>query len=53
MARECKVSLRSSNDDFFDVSEVMAFESQPIKNMIDDTSFVGATLLPIFLERYS
>nr|ABK23709.1 unknown [Picea sitchensis] len=46
MARECKVSLKSSDDELFDVNEAVAFESQTIKNMIEDTGTASAIPLP-------
>jgi S-phase kinase-associated protein 1 len=42
MAGECKVTLKSSNGDLFDVNEAVAFESQTIKNMIEDTGTASA-----------
>ena len=42
MAGECKVTLKSSNGDLFDVDEAVAFESQTIKNMIEDTGTASA-----------
>ena len=44
MARESKVSLKISNDKLFEVNEAVAFESQTIKNMIEDTG--TATTIP-------
>ena len=44
MARESKVSLKSSDDELFEVNEAIAFESHTIKNMIEDTG--TATAIP-------
>jgi len=46
MDRESKVSLKSSDDELFDVTEAVAFESQTIKNMIEDTGTANAIPLP-------
>ena len=46
MARESKVSLKSSVDDELSkVNEAVSFESQTIKNMIEDTG-TTTTILP-------
>eukprot|EP00253_Pinus_taeda_P035294 PITA_35294 len=46
MASESKVSLRSSDGELFDVTEAVAFESQTIKYMIEDTGTANAIPLP-------
>jgi len=46
LARECKVSLKSSNDELFDVNEAVAFESQTIKNVTEDTGIASTIPLP-------
>jgi hypothetical protein len=46
MARECKVTLKSSDAELFDVDEAVAFESQTIKNMIESTGTTSALPLP-------
>ncbi|MCO5596346.1 hypothetical protein L7F22_050407 [Adiantum nelumboides] len=37
MSKESKVKLKSSDDEMFEVEEVVAFESQTIKDMVEDT----------------
>jgi S-phase kinase-associated protein 1 len=52
--------LKSSNGDLFDVDEAVAFESQTIKNMIEDTGTtsalplrnVSSRILLKFIEYY-
>lgn len=46
MVMERKVTLKSLDDQLFDVTEAMAFESQIFKIMIKDTGTTNATLLP-------
>ena len=46
MATERKVTLKSSDDELFDVTEAVAFESQIIKIMIEDTGTANVILLP-------
>jgi S-phase kinase-associated protein 1 len=46
MARECKVTLKSSDAELFEVDEAVALESQTIKNMIEDTGTASALPLP-------
>eukprot|EP00253_Pinus_taeda_P009152 PITA_09152 len=46
MASESKVTLKSSDDELFDVTEAVAFESQTIKYIIEDTGTANAILLP-------
>ena len=36
MAKECKVRLKSSDDEIFEVDEAVASESEVIKNTIED-----------------
>jgi len=37
MSKELKVKLKSSDDELFEVEEIVAFESQTIKDMVEDT----------------
>ncbi|KAH7434252.1 hypothetical protein KP509_06G007500 [Ceratopteris richardii] len=37
MSRELKVKLKSADDELFEVEEIVAFESQTIKDMVEDT----------------
>ncbi|KAI5068548.1 hypothetical protein GOP47_0016893 [Adiantum capillus-veneris] len=37
MSKELKVKLKSSDDEMFEVEEIVAFESQTIKDMVEDT----------------
>eukprot|EP00253_Pinus_taeda_P035292 PITA_35292 len=54
MASESKVSLKISDGELFDVTEAVAFESQTIKYMIEDTGTANAIPLPnIFSEILS
>ncbi|GLJ36403.1 hypothetical protein SUGI_0730870 [Cryptomeria japonica] len=46
MAKECKVKLNSSDDEMFEVDEAVAFESETIKNMIEDTGVESVVPLP-------
>ncbi|GLJ58815.1 hypothetical protein SUGI_1479070 [Cryptomeria japonica] len=46
MAKECKVKLKSSDDEMFEVDEAVAFESETIKNMIEDTGVESVVPLP-------
>uniref|UniRef100_A0A0C9RQB3 SKP1-like protein n=1 Tax=Wollemia nobilis TaxID=56998 RepID=A0A0C9RQB3_9CONI len=46
MAKEGKVKLKSSDDEMFEVDQAVAFESQTIKNMIEDTGTESAVPLP-------
>ncbi|GLJ36416.1 hypothetical protein SUGI_0731180 [Cryptomeria japonica] len=46
MAKECKVSLKSSDDEMFEVDQAVAFASETIKNMIEDTSVESVVPLP-------
>eukprot|EP00252_Welwitschia_mirabilis_P023609 TRINITY_DN6721_c0_g1_i1.p1 TRINITY_DN6721_c0_g1~~TRINITY_DN6721_c0_g1_i1.p1 ORF type:complete len:158 (-),score=27.32 TRINITY_DN6721_c0_g1_i1:293-766(-) len=45
MAKD-KVKLKSSDEELFEVDEAVAFESQTIKNMIEDTGTESAIPLP-------
>eukprot|EP00252_Welwitschia_mirabilis_P015129 TRINITY_DN33303_c0_g1_i1.p1 TRINITY_DN33303_c0_g1~~TRINITY_DN33303_c0_g1_i1.p1 ORF type:complete len:158 (-),score=25.98 TRINITY_DN33303_c0_g1_i1:294-767(-) len=45
MAKD-RVKLKSSDDELFEVDEAVAFESQTIKNMIEDTGTEAAIPLP-------
>jgi S-phase kinase-associated protein 1 len=36
MAKECKVRLKSSDDEIFEVGEAVASQSEVIKNIIED-----------------
>ena len=46
MAGESKVTLKSSNDELFEVNELVAVESQLIKNNVEDTGTATAIPLP-------
>ncbi|XP_059065163.1 SKP1-like protein 1B isoform X1 [Cryptomeria japonica] len=46
MAKDCKVKLKSSDDEMFEVDEAVAFESETIKNMIEDTGVESVVPLP-------
>ncbi|GLJ36415.1 hypothetical protein SUGI_0731140 [Cryptomeria japonica] len=46
MAKECKVRLKSSDDEMFEVDQAVAFESETIKNMIEDTGVESVVPLP-------
>ncbi|GLJ36407.1 hypothetical protein SUGI_0730930 [Cryptomeria japonica] len=46
MAKECKVKLKSSDDEMFEVDKAVAFESETIKNMIEDTGVESVVPLP-------
>jgi S-phase kinase-associated protein 1 len=46
MSRNNKVKLKSSDDELFEVDEAVAFESQTVKNMIEDTGTENAIPLP-------
>ncbi|CAM6088222.1 unnamed protein product [Calypogeia fissa] len=46
MSRENKVKLKSSDDEMFEVDEAVAYESQTVKNMIEDTGTDSAIPLP-------
>nr|ACR38888.1 SKP1 [Apopellia endiviifolia (species B)]ACR38897.1 SKP1 [Apopellia endiviifolia (species B)] len=46
MSKETKVKLKSSDDEMFEVEDVVAFESQTVKNMIEDTGTENAIPLP-------
>jgi S-phase kinase-associated protein 1 len=46
LVKECKVSLKRSYDELFDVNKTVAFESETIKNMIEDTGTAIAIPLP-------
>eukprot|EP00250_Pteridium_aquilinum_P035040 c8508_g1_i1 orf=379-858(-) len=37
MSKESKVKLKASDDELFEVEEIVAFESQTIKDMVEDT----------------
>lgn len=37
MSKELKVKLKASDDELFEVEEIVAFESQTIKDMVEDT----------------
>lgn len=43
---EQRVKLRSSDDEMFEVDEAVAFESQAVKNMIEDTGKDAVIPLP-------
>lgn len=43
---EQRVKLRSSDDELFEVDEAVAFESQAVKNMIEDTGKDAIVPLP-------
>jgi S-phase kinase-associated protein 1 len=46
MSRDNKVKLKSSDDEMFEVDESVAYESQTVKNMIEDTGTDSAIPLP-------
>jgi S-phase kinase-associated protein 1 len=46
MASECKVTLKRSDDQCFDVNEPVACQSQTIKNIIEDTGTDSPISLP-------
>ncbi|CAM6088255.1 unnamed protein product [Calypogeia fissa] len=46
MSRDNKVKLKSSDDEMFEVDEAVAYESQTVKNMIEDTGTDSAIPLP-------
>ncbi|BFI15168.1 S-phase kinase-associated protein 1 [Marchantia polymorpha subsp. ruderalis] len=46
MSRENKVKLKSSDDEMFEVDETVAYESQTVKNMIEDTGTDNPIPLP-------
>ncbi|XP_059065400.1 SKP1-like protein 1B [Cryptomeria japonica] len=46
MAKECKVRLKSSDDEMFEVDQAVVFESETIKNMIEDTGVESVVPLP-------
>jgi S-phase kinase-associated protein 1 len=37
MSRDKKVKLKASDDELFEVEEIVAFQSQTIKDMVEDT----------------
>ena len=37
MSKDNKVKLKASDDELFEVEEIVAFESQTIKDMVEDT----------------
>jgi len=43
---EKRVKLKSSDDEMFEVDEAVAFESQAVKNMIEDTGIDAPIPLP-------
>lgn len=43
---EKRVKLKSSDDEMFEVEEAVAFESQAVKNMIEDTGIDAPIPLP-------
>eukprot|EP00249_Psilotum_nudum_P009427 c21929_g1_i1 orf=415-891(-) len=51
MATDVKVKLRSFDDEMFEVDEMVAFESQTIKNMIEDTGCDAPIRLPNVSSR--
>eukprot|EP00244_Chara_vulgaris_P010505 TRINITY_DN483_c0_g1_i10.p1 TRINITY_DN483_c0_g1~~TRINITY_DN483_c0_g1_i10.p1 ORF type:complete len:158 (+),score=35.64 TRINITY_DN483_c0_g1_i10:371-844(+) len=46
MSRGTRVKLKSSDDEMFEVDEEVAYESQTVKNMIEDTGTDSAIPLP-------
>eukprot|EP00246_Nothoceros_aenigmaticus_P014595 TRINITY_DN565_c0_g1_i1.p1 TRINITY_DN565_c0_g1~~TRINITY_DN565_c0_g1_i1.p1 ORF type:complete len:159 (-),score=42.79 TRINITY_DN565_c0_g1_i1:678-1154(-) len=46
MSKETKVKLKSSDDEMFEVDEAVAYESQTVKNMIEDTGTDNPIPLP-------
>ncbi|KAG6545932.1 hypothetical protein Mapa_012592 [Marchantia paleacea] len=46
MSKENKVKLKSSDDEMFEVDETVAYESQTVKNMIEDTGTDNPIPLP-------
>lgn len=46
MSKETKVKLKSSDDEMFEVHDIVAYESQTVKNMIEDTGTEHPIPLP-------